>query len=43
MPIPSDRARSIGWLVQASQRGERRLNAVAVLAGVGALLSLFHC
>jgi hypothetical protein len=33
----------LGWLTQASARGERRLNAVAALVGFTALLVLFRC
>ena len=33
----------LSWIVQAAARSERRLNAVAVLAGFGALLALVRC
>jgi hypothetical protein len=33
----------LNWIVSASQRAERRLSAVAALAGAGALLALLRC
>ena len=33
----------LGWLTQASVRGERRLNTIAALAGVTSLLVLLRC
>jgi hypothetical protein len=33
----------LGWLAQSAQRSERRLNAIAALAGFGALLWLLRC
>jgi hypothetical protein len=33
----------LGWLTQASQRGERRQNAIGALVGLIALLLLFRC
>jgi uncharacterized coiled-coil protein SlyX len=33
----------LGWLAQASQRGERRLNLVTALVGLLALLLLLRC
>ena len=33
----------LGWLVQSSQRGERRLDVVLALAAVGVLISLLRC
>jgi hypothetical protein len=42
--LSEDRVLSrLGWIVQAEQRSERRLNAVAVLAGLGALIALVRC
>jgi hypothetical protein len=33
----------LGWVTEASARGERRLNAILVLVGLTALLALFRC
>jgi hypothetical protein len=33
----------LGWLVQSSHRGERRLNAAIALVVFGALISLLRC
>ena len=33
----------LNWIVQATLRSERRLTAVAALAGAGALLALLRC
>jgi len=33
----------LGWLTEASARGERRLNAIAAVVGFTSLLVLFRC
>ena len=33
----------LGWITEASARGERRLNAIAALVGLVVLLTLFRC
>jgi hypothetical protein len=33
----------LGWVTEASARGERRLNLILVLVGLTALLVLFRC